>query len=94
MPVLAHILQRHYYKINRYPHAGKFNIPVTDILNYIRQAHDILPVPIDGNNWQRILTTTAPIGHDKHGNETNIITILTDAGGKIVTAFPGSNVEA
>jgi len=85
----AHILERHYYKINRYPHVGKFNIPVTDILNYIRDAHAIAPIAINGNNLQRTIEASAPIGHDKNGNETNIITILTDAGGKIITVFPG-----
>lgn len=88
---LAHILERHYYKINRYPHAGKFYIPVTDILNYIRDAYAITPVAINGTNFQRAIHTAAPIGHDKNGNETNIITILTDAGGKIITVFPGLN---
>ena len=86
---LAHILERHYYKINRYPHAGKFNIPVTDILNYIREGYAIPPVAIHGNNMQRIVEAPAPIGHDKDGRQTNIITILTDAGGKIITAYPG-----
>src|SRR5205085_5431440 len=87
---LAHILERHYYKINRYPNAGKFTIPVTDILNYIREALAIPPVPIDGDNMRRTLEVPTPIGYDKHGRETNVITILTDAGGKIITAFPGT----
>ena len=90
---LAHILERHYYKINRYPHAGKFNIPVTDILNYIRDAYAITPVAINGTNFQRAIQTAAPIGHDKDGNETNIITILTDAAGKIITVFPGGSLN-
>ena len=90
-PVLAHILERHYYKINRYPHTGKFNIPVTDILKYIRDAYEVVPVPIAGGNLQRTFYAPAPIGHDKQGNETHVITILSDAGGKIVTAFPGLN---
>jgi hypothetical protein len=89
LPALAHILERHYYKINRYPHAGKFTIPVTDILNYIRDAHATIPVDIEGNNKQRTIEASAPVGHDKNGKQTNVITILTDAGGKIVTAFPG-----
>ena len=29
VPVFAHILERHYHKVNRYPHAGKFTIPIT-----------------------------------------------------------------
>jgi hypothetical protein len=87
---LAHILERHYYKINRYPHAGKFNIPVTDILNYLREAYEILPVA-NGLIFYRSMQTALPVGHDKNGNETNVITVLTDAGGKIITAFPGTS---
>ena len=91
VPVATHILERHYVKINRYPHAGKFNIPVIDILTYIRDAHDVTPVPIGGSNLQRIVEAPDPVGHDKNGRETNIITIVTDAGGKIITAFPGND---
>jgi len=88
-PALAHILERHYYKINRYPHAGKFHIPVIEILNYIREAHAIQPTP-NGNDFQRTIQTQQSIGYDKNGQSTNNITILTDAGGNIITAFPGS----
>src|SRR6266700_1787598 len=35
---LAHILERHYFKIQRHPGAGKFTIPITDILSYLRDA--------------------------------------------------------
>ena len=89
---LAHIVERHYYKINRYPHAGKFTIPVMDILNYIREAYSIPPLPINGNNMQRTIEAPTPIGHDNNGRATNIITILTDAGGKIITAYPGTGI--
>ena len=87
---LAHILERHYYKINRYPHAGKFHIPVTEILHLIREAYSSQTTPAPGsNNFQRTLQTENSIGYDKAAQPTNIITILTDAGGKIITAFPG-----
>ena len=89
---LAHILERHYYKINRYPHAGKFHIPLIEIINYIREAHAIQPTPNE-NDFQRIVQTQQPIGYDKNGHSTNIITILTDAGGRIITVFPGRNGE-
>jgi hypothetical protein len=90
LTVLAHILGRHYYKINRYPHTGKFHIPVIEILNYIREAY-MLPATLttDGQNFQRILQTIQPIGFDKYGQSSNTIIILTDAGGKIITAYPG-----
>ncbi len=88
---IAHIMERHYNKINRYPNAGKFNIPVTDILDYIREAHAVPPIAVNENIRQRVVEAPAPIGHDKNGQETNVITILTDTGGRIVTAFPGRN---
>lgn len=87
---LAHILERHYYKVPRYPHTGKFHIPVLDILHHIREAHSLPVTPINGClNFQRIIKTEQPIGFDKDGQPTNLITILTDGGGKIITAFPG-----
>ena len=89
---LAHIIERHYYKINRYPHASKFNIPVIEILQLIREAHSLLPMPAPGsNNFQRTLQAENNIGYDKSGQATNIVTILTDGGGKIITVFPGIN---
>jgi hypothetical protein len=50
-----------------------------------------LPVsPAPGSqNFQRVLTAENNIGFDKNGNPANTITILTDAGGRIITAFPG-----
>lgn len=91
VPALAHILERHYYKINRYPYAGKFTIPVIEILHHIREAFSLPAIPVPGyRNFQRIIQATDPIGFDKNGRSTHIITILTDAGGKIITAFPGT----
>lgn len=89
-PALAHILERHYYKINRYPHAGKFHISVIEILHLIRDAHSLPVIPAPGTLiFQRSLQAGKIIGYDKNGNPTNTIVILTDAGGKIITAFPG-----
>ena len=87
---LAHILERHYYKINRHPHTGKFHISPTEILHHIREAYNIPPLPFTGTlNFYRVKQTNEPVGFDKDGQPTNLITILTDAGGKIITAFPG-----
>ncbi|MFC0772557.1 hypothetical protein ACFEL9_06425 [Terrimonas sp. R1] len=41
-------------------------------------------------NFRRVITTEQPIGFDKAGQPTTTITILTDGGGKIITAFPGT----
>ncbi|MFC0772559.1 hypothetical protein [Terrimonas alba] len=88
---LAHIIERHYYKIPRYPNTGKFHIPLTEILHHIREAHALHANPVNGSlNFQRIINTGQPIGFDKAGQPTTIITILTDGGGKIITAFPGT----
>ena len=87
---LAHILERHYYKIPRYPNTGKFHISVSEILYYIREAHSLPVTPVSGClNFQRVIKAEQPIGFDKNGLPTDYITILTDGGGKIITAFPG-----
>lgn len=94
VPVLAHILERHYHKVNRHPHTGKFTIPVEEILNYIREAYALPVAPVSGsNNFQRIIQASAPIGFDKFGNAASHITIITDAGGRIITAFPCPPVQ-
>lgn len=88
---MAHIIERHYYKINRHPQTGKFHIPVTDIVQLIRDAADLPVTPVPGNlNFQRSLQTAGIIGYDKDGNPANAITVISDAGGKIITAFPGN----
>ena len=89
-PALAHILERHYYKIPRHPHTGKFTIPVTGILHQLRLAGDMAPEPVPGSlHHQRVWNAGSPVGFDKEGRPTTLITVLTDAGGRIVTAFPG-----
>lgn len=87
---MAHIAERHYYKINRYPHTGKFHIPLIDVLEWIRLAAD-LPVAAVPNSLyvQRVIDTGNFIGYDKQGLPAHCITIITDAAGTIITAFPG-----
>src|SRR5690348_8945339 len=43
---LAHILERHYFKIPRYPNAGKFTIPVASIVSYLRDAATQTTMPM------------------------------------------------
>lgn len=87
---LAHILERHYYKIPRHPGTGKFTIPVPDILHWLREAGAAPAEPMPGcGNFKRVVEATTPIGFDQNNQPTCFITILTDAGGRIVTAFPG-----
>jgi hypothetical protein len=87
---LAHILERHYYKIPRHPEAGKFNIPIPAILHWLREAGDAPAEPLPGSmNFTRVLEAPEPIGFDKNGKATCCITVITRTGGEIVTAFPG-----
>lgn len=88
---LAHIIERHYYKIPRHPEAGKFHIPLTDILNYIKEAQQSPITPVPGNNnFKRTHQTHELIGYDRDGLPTTSITVITDATGNIITAFPGT----
>ncbi len=90
-PTLAHILERHYFKIARYPNAGKFIIPVISIVAIIRDAATQPTSPIANScNLQRVSDTKQVIGFDRFGKHTGSVTIVSDAGGKIVTAFPGT----
>ena len=90
IPALAHILEKHYNKIARYPQAAKFTITVVEILNFIRDAYSVQAGPVPGcSNYQRIVDAGMHIGYDRNGLSVQILTIITDPGGKIVTAFPG-----
>lgn len=87
---LVHILERHYYKIQRHPGAGKFCIAIESILQYIRQAKDCQQhnAPNHSGSY-RILQTNETIGFDQYGHHTTCLTVFTDAKGNILTAFPG-----
>lgn len=88
---LAHILERHYFKIARYPNAGKFTIPVSSIVSYLRDAGTQLTAPVSNScNVQRVIDAKQIIGFDKYGKSVSIITVISDGGGKIITAFPGT----
>jgi len=90
IPAIAHILEKHYSKIQRYPQAAKFTLPVVEILNLIRDAYSLPVSPVPGTlNYQRIVDAGQPVGYDRSGLSVQIMTIITDAGGKIITAFPG-----
>jgi len=87
----AHIVERHYYKIPRHVGAAKFTISVPEILDCLRTAFSQPPAPLEGSlSFIRQVKMGTIIGFDNAGNNTSIITIITNAGGKIVTAFPGA----
>jgi len=86
---LAHILERHYYKIPRYPATAKFTIPIVEILTYIRTAFNQLQSPVAGStNTLRIIQTDRVIGFNRNQLPSKTIEIITDGGGKILTAYP------
>lgn len=88
---LAHILERHYYKIARFPGCGKFTISVPEILHWIKEGSRVQPTEMKGSvNTIRTLDTLAMIGHDRHTAPTTILTIITDNCGTVKTAFPGA----
>jgi hypothetical protein len=88
---LAHIIERHYYRIERHPGTGKFSIPIHEIIQHIKEAKETVPVPVRGTlNLARTKDTGSIIGHERTGNPTTQITVITCPGGNIITAFPGS----
>ena len=89
-PVLAHIIERHYYKIQRYPNAGKFTVPVVEIISYLRDSFHCPTVALEGSLCvKRIIDAGKIIGFDQNGQQTSTVTIISDSGGRIITAFPG-----
>ncbi len=87
---LAHIVERHYYKIPRHPGAAKFTVSVSVILHWIREAYHQPMFPANGTgNHFRMLDTAISIGHDRDGTATTYITVITHPCGSIKTAFPG-----
>jgi hypothetical protein len=87
---LAHILERHYYKIPRHPETSKFIIPVPEILSHLRDVSGEPGLPIAGScDLRRTVNVHKVIGFDRDQLPTTYITVLTDPGGRIITAFPG-----
>jgi len=83
-------LERHYYKIHRHPGTSKFTVPLTELLAYLRDASIEPATPIPGIlSCKRTLQADKTIGIDYEQLPTNLITVLTDPGGTIITAFPG-----
>ena len=87
---LAHILERHHIKIPRHPGTGKFTIPVPEILSYLRDISAEPGIPLAGSlDFRRTVNVGMIVGFDQDQLPTTYITVLTDAGGRIMTAFPG-----
>ncbi|RXK60328.1 hypothetical protein ESA94_07550 [Lacibacter luteus] len=86
----AHIIERHYYRIERHPGTGKFSVPLHDIIQHIKEAKEETTQPVHGTlNHYRTKDTGTIIGHERNGTPTSLITVITCPAGKIITAFPG-----
>jgi RHS repeat-associated protein len=86
---LAHVLDRH--AVGGAKTAGKsvFNAG-EDIVGLIRQAETVSPVQQVGGNFQRVVNAGRIIGVDRvTGQPTSTYTVITNAVGDLVTAFPG-----
>ena len=82
----------HYYKIPRHPDSGKFTISIPDILSHLRDISAAPETPIPGSlDIQRTVNVNKTIGFHRNQLPTSDITVLTDSGGRIITAFPGLN---
>ena len=92
---LAHIIERHYAPVARHPGAGKFTISIDKMVAIIKEAFagEPRPVPQSGH-LQRVWDVGSIVGYDVNGNSTSLVTVIADAAGNIVTAFPGVVVEA
>lgn len=87
---LAHILEGHYYKINRHPAKGKFHVSLPRLLELLRDASAVEARLMDGSiQFCRELDAGEVIGFDRNGRAVQCLTVITDAGGRVVTAFPG-----
>src|ERR1700760_1457415 len=63
---MAHILERHYYKIPRHPETSKFTISVVEILAYLRDISPEPGMPIAGSlNLKRTVDVHKVIGFDR-----------------------------
>ncbi|GAB3430480.1 hypothetical protein [Niabella aquatica] len=96
--VVAHIIERHYYKVAHHPPvgiqaapAGKFTVPIPQIVACIRDACQQPPRPVPrSSHLQRLWDAGIPLGYNPAGNTVTTLTVITSPGGEIITAFPGA----
>lgn len=87
---LAHILERHYYKVAGHPFTGKFTISIPQIVAGIRNAGRQPPEAVPcSTHLQRVWDAGTPVGYDPAGNTVTTITVIATITGEIMTAFPG-----
>ncbi|MCH5683104.1 hypothetical protein LWM68_01680 [Niabella sp. W65] len=88
--ILAHILERHYAPMARHPGADKFTISVELIVFIIKEAFaaEAKPAP-QSCNYQRVWDAGSIVGYDVAGSATQVVAVIADAAGRIITAFTG-----
>ena len=88
---LTHVLERHTYNgITKFLGKSKFNIG-ENWQKLIRQADNVKPVAQANGRFQRVFDAGRIIGFDHTtGSPTSIVTVITEADGSLVTAFPGN----
>jgi len=86
---VAHVLARH--TVGGTQTAGKSVFSAgEDVVGLIRQAEQVAPLQQAGGNFQRIVDAGRAIGVDRAtGQATSTYTVITDAAGNLITAFPG-----
>ena len=86
---IAHILERHYHKTLRHPGTGKFTIPLTELLDLLKETSQSTPHSVNGTLQHRwVLVCDKVVGITNLGENSNTIVVITDRDGFIVTAFP------
>ncbi|MBI4386722.1 MAG: hypothetical protein HY551_05015 [Elusimicrobia bacterium] len=89
---LRHIRRRHFPKGPESAGKSAFFSEV-DILALIRDAENVAPErePF-GRRLKRTVEASRPIGIDRAtGRPTRLYTVITSAGGNLITAFPGTS---
>jgi hypothetical protein len=80
----------YYHKIARHPEAGKFTMPVPDLLTLLKQSRHLPTTPIPGRDGiYREVDVGKIIGYDRAGKNTSFVTLISHPQGRIETAFPG-----
>lgn len=86
---LSHVLERHLPGGSKSAGKSLFNAGES-VPALVRAAEPVAPVTQRGGNLQRVVNAGRNIGIDRTtGLPTSNYTVITDAGGNLVTAFPG-----
>jgi len=91
---LKHTLDRHTVNgISKFANKSKFN-SADEVLDLLQKATQMPMVKQPNGNFARVVDAGRNIGFDKvTQQQTSIYTVITNAEGKLVTAFPGKPVN-